>query len=227
MAKLVIKRRYATIPNDLLNDPSITLKSKGLFGYIQSKPDGWDFSAERIASQLREGLPSIISSLKELESKGYLFRERYINELGHRLARYHLYDSPTFERPTIENLYRGIPHEENPSIGKPIEYIKKDSTNQETLLKHSYDFEKFWDAYGKKVDRVKCEKAWNKLTKDEIEKIIKSVDQYVQANSDLQYRKNPLTYLNGKCFNDQIINLKLQSNQVALNDKPIIPEQWQ
>jgi len=227
MAKLIIKRRYATIPNDLLNDSSITLKSKGLFGYIQSKPDGWDFSAERIASQLREGLPAIMSSLKELEAKGYLYRERYINELGHRVARYHLYDAPTFDRPTVENLHRGFPHEENAYIVKPSVYIKKDSTNQENLLKHSYDFENFWNAYGKKIDRVKCEKTWNRLSKDEIEKIVNTINQYVQANPDLQYRKNPLTYLNGKCFNDEIQNLKNPVNQVALNDKPIIPKIWQ
>lgn len=227
MAKLIIKRRYATIPNDLLNDPSITLKAKGLFGYIQSKPDGWDFSAERIASQLREGLPAIMSSLKELEAKGYLWRERYINELGHRLARYHLFDIPTFERPTIENLHRGFPHEENPYIVKPAEYIKKDSTNQETLLKHSYDFEKFWNAYGKKVDRVKCEKAWNKLTKDEIEKINTTVEAYVKSKPDVQYRKNPLTYLNGKCFNDELPGLgRNQNNHLPLNDKPIINQEW-
>jgi hypothetical protein len=91
----------------------------------------------------------------------------------------------------------------------------------------SDEFEIFWNLYGKKVDRVKCEKAWKKLKKQEIEKILESVDKYVQANPDLQYRKNPLTYLNGKCFNDEIQNLKSPVNQVALNDKPIIPNEWQ
>ena len=227
MAKLIIKRRYATIPNDLLNDSSITLKAKGLFGYIQSKPDGWDFSAERIASQLREGLPAIMSSLKELEAKGYLYRERYINELGYRMARYHLYDIPTFDRPTAENLHRGFPHEENAYVVKPPGYIKKDSSNQENSLKQSYDFEKFWDAYGKKVDRVKCEKAWNKLSKDEIEKINTTVELYVKSKSDIQFRKNPLSYLNGKCFNDELPGYtNNQNNNIPLSDNPIIPKQW-
>lgn len=67
------------------------------------------------------------------------------------------------------------------------------------------DFEYFWNTYNKKIDRVKCEKIWNKLTLDEIKKILNSVEQYVNANPDLQYRKNPSTYLNGKCFNDEII----------------------
>jgi hypothetical protein len=67
------------------------------------------------------------------------------------------------------------------------------------------DFEFFWNTYNKKIDRVKCEKIWNKLTLEEIQKINNSVEQYVNANPDLQYRKNPSTYLNGKCFNDEII----------------------
>ena len=61
----------------------------------------------------------------------------------------------------------------------------------------------------------------------EVKKILESVDNYVISNPDLQYRKNPLTYLNGKCFNDEVINLKNPINQVALNDKPIIPNEWQ
>jgi hypothetical protein len=98
----------------------------------------------------------------------------------------------------------------------PINNIKSDS-----------DFEKFWNAYGKKVDRVKCEKAWNKLTKDEIEKINTTVEAYVKSKPDVQYRKNPLTYLNGKCFNDELPGLgRNQNNILPLNDKPIINQEW-
>lgn len=98
---------------------------------------------------------------------------------------------------------------------------------QSNKLKHEEEFEIFWNEYNKKVDRAKTEKAWNKLTDQEVQKILANVKFYVQANPDLQYRKNPLTYLNGKCFNDEIQNLKSPVNQVVLNDKPIIPKIWQ
>jgi dipeptidyl aminopeptidase/acylaminoacyl peptidase len=92
----------------------------------------------------------------------------------------------------------------------------------------SDEFEIFWNSYGKKVDRVKCEKAWKKLKKQEIEKILETINRYVGANPDIQYRKNPLTYLNGKCFNDELPNYgKNQNNILPLNDKPIIPIEWQ
>lgn len=133
MGKLIIKNRYATIPNELVNSAEISLKAKGLFAYIQSKPDGWDFSAEKIANQVKEGLPAVMSALKELEVNGYLIRHRYISELGYRLVEYILHDTPTLQKPNEENLYVGIPHEEIPHIAKPSNNIKKDSTNQESI----------------------------------------------------------------------------------------------
>lgn len=57
------------MPNALLNQSDISLKAKGLFAYIQSKPDGWDFSSERIANDHTDGRDGIRSALKELEAK--------------------------------------------------------------------------------------------------------------------------------------------------------------
>ena len=127
MKKLIIKNRYATIPNDLVNSTEISLKAKGLFAYIQSKPDGWEFSAERISNQLKEGLPTINSALKELESNGYLKRERYQNEYGHWMINYLL-----CEIPVAENLTLGNPIQENPNTGKPSNNTKQYLTNKES-----------------------------------------------------------------------------------------------
>jgi hypothetical protein len=88
----------------------------------------------------------------------------------------------------------------------------KESKVKESKVNRIEDFEIFWDLYGKKVDRTKCEKLWNKLTNLEIDKIIMTIGEYVKANSEIQFRKNPSTYLNGKCFNDEIIIYPKQLN---------------
>ena len=72
MSKLIIKNRYATISNEILNSEDVSLKAKGLFAYLQSKPDNWNFSKERIAKQLKEGISSIKSAFKELKDNKYL-----------------------------------------------------------------------------------------------------------------------------------------------------------
>jgi hypothetical protein len=129
MGKLIIKNRYGTIPNDLLNSIHISFKAKGMYAYIQSKPDNWEFSAERISKQVKEGLPSVISALKELENFGYLARNRYQNNKGFWVVDYLLY-----EIPIEENLITGKPNEENPNIGKQsnisnIDYSKQEDNN--------------------------------------------------------------------------------------------------
>ena len=126
MGKLIIKNRYGTIPNDLLNSIHISFKAKGMYAYIQSKPDNWEFSAERISKQVKEGLPSVISALKELENFGYLARNRYQNNKGFWVVDYLLYEIP------IEgNLITGKPNEENPNIGKQSNISNNDYSKQE------------------------------------------------------------------------------------------------
>ena len=75
MSKLYIKRKDGQIPNDLLNRPDISFKAKGIWAYLQSKPDGWSFSVDRIASQAQEGKTAVSAGLRELQNEGYLIRE--------------------------------------------------------------------------------------------------------------------------------------------------------
>lgn len=69
-----------------------------------------------------------------------------------------------------------------------------------------FPFDEFWENYNKKNDRTACEKKFAKLTEKEKEFIWSHVPKYVLSTPDKQYRKNPETYLNNKCWNDEIIN---------------------
>ena len=67
---------FTMVANEVLVRDSISLKAKGMFAYLFSKPDDWDFSAERIASEMKEERKAIQSVLRELEESGLLKRER-------------------------------------------------------------------------------------------------------------------------------------------------------
>lgn len=149
MAKLKIASRYATVPNELLNDNLISLKSKGMYAFIQSKPDNWEFSAEKISRLLREGLPSVKSALQELEENGYLCRRRYQNSKGFWEVEYILYENPKVENPMTENLMVGNPTEENPTVGKTSNNNKQEFTNQDYIT-NPINKEKFKDFFGNK-----------------------------------------------------------------------------
>lgn len=75
--KIKIANRYGVTPNELLCNREVSAKAKGLYAYIQSKPDDWDFSAERIALEMRDGRDGIQAGLRELETSGYLVRTRF------------------------------------------------------------------------------------------------------------------------------------------------------
>lgn len=138
MSKLIIKNRFATTPNELLYNPEISLRAKGLYGYIQAKPDGWNFSADRIATESKEGLHAVRMALKELETHGYLQRIKGQDDKGFWTIDYVLHstpikptsENPTCENPTCENPMSENPTSENPTSENCANNINKDYTKQ-------------------------------------------------------------------------------------------------
>jgi hypothetical protein len=94
------------------------------------------------------------------------------------------------------------------SINKPNTIYKETNIQDMFVL--------FWDLYNKKVDKVKTEKAFLKLSESEIQLILQVVKKYVDSTPDVKFRKNPLTWLNGKCWND-IIETKKEEQQFSKN----------
>ena len=76
------------------------------------------------------------------------------------------------------------------------------------------EFDKFWDLYNKKEGSAKCKAKWNKLKPADIEQIFTALPNYVSSTPEKQYRKNPLTWLNGEHWNDDIQNTT-QNDRVA------------
>jgi hypothetical protein len=81
-------------------------------------------------------------------------------------------------------------------------------------------FDVWWDLYGKKIDRAKCERKFNKLTPAEQQACIAATPAYVASTPDLQFRRHPATYLNNKSWENQII-----PRNNATNAKPSIEQQ--
>ena len=67
---------FTMVANEILSRADLSLKAKGLYAYLFSKPDGWDFAAERIAQECKEGKDVVFRILKELERGELLERRR-------------------------------------------------------------------------------------------------------------------------------------------------------
>jgi hypothetical protein len=71
-------------------------------------------------------------------------------------------------------------------------------------------FNDWWGVYDKKVDREKCERKWHKLSQAEKEKAYRHTEAYVPATPDVQFRRNPATYLNNKNWEDEQLTIPRQ-----------------
>jgi len=122
MNRLYVKNRYGQIPNHILNDPTLSLKAKGLWVYIQSKPDGWSFSIERMTKQLKEGKASIQHAIWELEKAKLLVRKQAKDIKGKwKGYDYFLYENPLPKEPSVEE-----PSVENSPTGSLADISKRD-----------------------------------------------------------------------------------------------------
>lgn len=51
---------------------NLTLKAKGLWLYLRTRPDGWKLSSERIAADTKDGRDAVRGAIHELEDAGLL-----------------------------------------------------------------------------------------------------------------------------------------------------------
>jgi hypothetical protein len=236
MAKVIIKNNFGVVPNDLLNDKELTFKAKGVYAYIQSKPANWDFSAERISMQTKEGVTSVRMALIELEDAGYLIRTQSRNNRGYLVYSYQLSSCPIGdceEIPTSDNPRLENPRLDNPRLDNLTLYSKKENSNKE-ISKIEDRFDQFWEVYGKKVGKENTRKQWAKLKESEKDEILVSVTYYTRARPDAMYRKDPERYLKNRVWEDEVIINPLDEKRKETGGAPAdeesfvfnIPDKW-
>ena len=139
------------------------------------------------------------SDLKGMAKFAYISQSHSINAqingFNQRLKRKNLefYDEPLLPN----NL-----SESDPAAGGETGGESQEKGEEKVQLVYSFD--DFWNLYNKKVDTKKCKDKFEKLSDKELEQIKSTLPDYIANTPDVQYRKNPLTYLNGKCWMDEI-----------------------
>ena len=225
MSKLFIKDRFATTPNTLLYNSNISLRAKGLFAFIQGKPDKWRFSAERIALENKEGVQSVRSALQELEELGFLQRVKTKNNKGHWEIDYILYcepQNPVDEKPTLEFRPSEIHMTENPTSGNHTNINKTDIIKKDNnTINNNINFDKLLSFLNSKTGRNF--KIINEATKKKYNARLKegyTKDDILNAiinavNSDY-HKENGFKYLTPEFFS-RADKLNMYS---SINNKP-------
>jgi hypothetical protein len=64
------------------------------------------------------------------------------------------------------------------------------------------DFDTFFKAYGKQVDKIPCQREWLNIEREDRAKILEHVSKYVNSTPDVKFRKKPLNYLKDRTWLD-------------------------
>lgn len=144
-----IQENYVKIPNELLNDKDLSWKAKGLFCYMASKPDNFNFTVQSLATQFNTGRVTIFSAMDELKIKGWLTWFKRSDGKG----KYQLKTTllPKAEKQTVEETPMYQPKSEKQTediepksgfrelgfgtVGKPNCITKTDSNNKKDIYK--------------------------------------------------------------------------------------------
>ena len=97
--------------NHHLRNKGLSLKAKGLLSLMLSLPEDWDYTVKGLAYICKDGIDSINGAIKELETTGYMSRQRVRNEKG-QLANTEY---------TIREYPKAMDSDTPPAEGKPAQ----------------------------------------------------------------------------------------------------------
>lgn len=219
---------YTIMSNYHLQDNNLSLKAKGLLSVMLSLPDEWDYSSRGLSTICKETKDTINKILKELEENGYLERKAvYLNgkisDWEYIIHSNNLcikkqdiekqdIDIQDIEKQDIE-IYDGNKILNNKLLNNKLLNNKKKNNKKEKDNFNQSLFDKFWNAYPKKVSKGNAEKWFIKNQPSEelvdlmVSKIelLKTTNQWLSKNG--QYIPYPTSWLNAKGWEDEVENL--------------------
>ena len=218
---------FVQVDKGFVNDKRLGFKEKGILLYFLSKPDGWNFYEEEIASNSTDGLSAVKAGIHKLMDTGYIVRGgRQRNEKGQLGAYEYIVKevSATCENPTQEN-----PTQENPTQGNRTLVKNEDSNIYKSNIESKNSptppagdcepkgcnttlmgrFEVFYKAYPKHKSRGDAEKAWKTLKPDD-KKLAEIMDGLERAKRSPDWKKEngrfipyPASWLRAKGWEDE------------------------
>jgi hypothetical protein len=199
----------------------MSFEEKGIYIHLLCIQHQLGGIPEKDMSIICKGYDSVIRKFEKGED-GIFRNKRMQEEIEKRISysesrkknRLSKKDVPIISNTYVNHMSNHMENEnENENINKNIDII------EEIPIAEIYPtFDDFWNLYDKKEDKKDCVKKWNKLTQSEKELIMLYIEPYKLSLKDLQFQRNPVTFINKRTWENEITKPK-SNNQKLFNDE--------
>ena len=173
---------------------------------------------EQLAEDHRKNARTIVRTLRELESAGYIATEVIRDQKNMVVERRIWLDANAraglefLRKPHDKNVT--TPHDKNVTTphDKNVKYIKENNINTNNPLTPTGEselFDEFWVAYPKHVAKKSARRAWDKLhaDRDLLDALLTALEWQTRTEAwqrdGGRYVPNPATWLNGRRWEDE------------------------
>lgn len=229
-----INGNFVTTSAQVAQDKRLSWKARGIFLYLASMSDGWNFYVDEIAKHSPQGKRSLQSGLKELEEYGYLKRVRTHKPNGDLSSlKWELHYEPvelqkqnSSEAVLLQKRNEPLINNNNNKYQETININNNKRNTKESQASLTDRFEKLWKQYpkkqGKKVAFEAYKRAIKKGVQDkDIELGIANYNKYIKiTKKDYQYIKQGSTWFNQNCWDDEY-------NYGNQPKKNTLPKEWE
>ncbi|RRG18242.1 hypothetical protein D3P96_02845 [Weissella viridescens] len=110
------KNKFTTLSNTVIEDERLSWKARGIFQYLYSKSDDWQFYTDEVVKHSqKDKMAALRTGLGELETHGYLKRIQKKTDAG----KFGTYDWVISDEPILNEPDNDFPQAEKPEAEKP------------------------------------------------------------------------------------------------------------
>ena len=88
------RKSFVSMSNHSIRNKELSLRAKGLMTVLMDLPPNWRFSVAGLSKIMLDGPDAIRTTMRELESMGYLERIRKTGANGRSYVEYNIYEMP-------------------------------------------------------------------------------------------------------------------------------------
>lgn len=192
---------FTQIPNSLINSKQ-SIGAIGVYCFMFSKPQGWNFTVKSMSKQIGSGSTAITSAIKELKANGWIYYEKLTSGKGI----YHLHSEPKLGNPDLGFTKKG----------KSLPISNTDSNSNKDINGH-INFNVFWELYPRKEKKIRSKEMWLQLSRKDQEAALSYLPFAPFLSREKTYQPLPTTFMNNRRWEDGVE----EQRRVIINDEPI------